>query len=215
MISTAKRTGARSAGSTSIHFEPTGLRGSTLPQLADQPSALGSVVALAMTTGRRRTGHGAELSIVTVCDGRIGDPVTWHDEPSPTLRRPRTAFAAVADDICAHLGNGPVVVHDFHKVAGRLDQLLPTWPPILVLNLRFPSGPFPTSAARGVVRLGSRRKFHVGRLSLRSSSASRALATAQLFMQITNIRTPGADCDDERLGSWCPPAVSHALRRTD
>jgi hypothetical protein len=157
--------------------------------------AHGPIVALAAATGFDRAGRGAELSIVTILDGAVGDPVTWADE-SYRLHRSRRgpgpeAFSDVVDDITAHLGAGPVVVYGARQNFALLDGLLPRWRPSTVIDLR----PSPLRPAL----LGSGHDLPAP--SRRGTSASRALATALRLVRITSMNASNT-AELRKIAPW-------------
>lgn len=96
------------------------------------------IAALALSRPGRLSG--AELSIVSILDGEIGDPVTWTDEPDGGSQAGRTSaletepFKAVVDDIGAHLPTGTVLVHRPDSELALLRRILPGWRPTLVVD---------------------------------------------------------------------------------
>lgn len=152
--------------------------------------AVGSVVALAVLAGHSRGRRSAELSVVTVFDGEIGDPVTWADESGTQCGThcPRGAaiFAGVADDIHAHLGSGPVVVHNAPQSLALLGRFLPHWRPAVVFDMRLLSRQFADTTARRPAFVGPQFEHSLAPSLRRSGSADRALATAHQFVRMTS-----------------------------
>lgn len=96
------------------------------------------IAALALSRpGRLNT---AELSIVSIHAGEIGDPVTWIDEPNGESQADRTSgfetwlFQAVIDDIGAHLPTGTVIIHRPGSVLALLRRILSGWRPALLVD---------------------------------------------------------------------------------
>lgn len=98
----------------------------------------GSIAALA--SSRPGGLHTAELSIVSILDGEIGDPVTWIDEPEGGLADRTSAhetplFEAVAEDIGAHLPTGVILIHRPDSALVLLQRVLPVSRPALVVDI--------------------------------------------------------------------------------
>lgn len=175
---------------TPSRLEPNAPATGALALSASVLPAVGSVVALNAPAGHGRRRRHDELSIVTVFDGEIGDPVIWADE----LCRPRGAhhapgaaiFAGVADDIHAHLGNGPVVVHNAVEVMGLLGRVLPHWRPTLVLDMRLLFPQFASASARRRAFIGPQLERSLAPSLRRGGSADRALAIAHQFVRMTS-----------------------------
>ncbi len=174
--------------STPVDRERSAWRAGALALRASRFPAFGSVVAVASRTGRSHPRRGAELSIVTLFDGEIGDPVTWIADgfaPSRLHRSPGAAFAKVAEDIYAHLGSGPIVVHDAPEVLRLLGRILPHWQPTMVFDMRALSRQFAVTSTHRSALVG-RSKRSLAALSRRSGSADQAMAAAHQFMRIAN-----------------------------
>lgn len=152
-------------------------------------SLLGPIVALAvLNRGRDR---GAELSIVSVYDGEIGDPVTWVDQPAPAPTRGCRAkegvraFSAVANDIRAHLSDDAVAIHGAPTVLELVRQILPGWRPKTVIDTLSLAQQVPLPANDlDIVRPRTERGTDPS--SGVSSPSSRALATARLLVHIAS-----------------------------
>lgn len=144
----------------------------------------GSITALASSTpGELRR---AELSIVSILDGEIGDPVTWIDEPEggmadlPSVREAR-AFEAVAEDIGAHLPVGAVLVHRPDSALTLLQQVLPAWRPTLVVDM-LGLAEYPQMSANrrhGTRDVTAAPEVEVGH----GATAERAVAIARLLVR--------------------------------
>jgi len=144
----------------------------------------GPIAALASSElGRAR---GAELSIVSILDGEIGDPVTWVDEPDGVggaggaSARGAAPFRAVADDIGAHLPTGTVLVHRPDSTLALLRRIFPGWRPAVVLNT-LPLTEHATMAAdrrQDTFSLAARPNAETGL----GATAERAVATARLLL---------------------------------
>jgi hypothetical protein len=145
-------------------------------------------VVLAVMTRLHRTQAVAELSVVTIFGGEIGDPVTWADE---SCAPGDAAFGAVADDIRAHLGSGPVIMYNAHRVLGQLSRIFPHWHPDAVFDMQLLSRQFAATVDHGPAPLNP-RPAHRPAPSQRTATASRALATAHHFLRVANARQPAA-----------------------
>ncbi|HTJ67909.1 MAG TPA: hypothetical protein VL551_10300 [Actinospica sp.] len=127
-----------------------------------------TAVALAV----RRQGAGqTELSLVSILDGQIGDPVTWAGRIA--LDSQAAPFAAVADDIRAHLGDGVLAIHGRRGALPLIRAILPGWRPATLVDTR--------SLAR-LVRCQSGPDFTPLRIELGRGAAARARATARLLI---------------------------------
>lgn len=117
-----------------------------------------SIAALASSRANRL--RAAELSIVSILNGEIGDPVTWIDKPDsgrPDRAPARAArpFQAVAEDIGAHLPIGAVFVHRPDSALALLARIQPKWRPALVVDALSLA-----EYARGVCGLLARHRPH-------------------------------------------------------
>jgi hypothetical protein len=144
--------------------------------------------ASALATSSGGAAAATELSVVSLLDGVVGDPVTWIDQPGSGDRDERGSayrardFRSVAEDIRAHLPDGAVVVHG---VGGSdltlIRRILPLWRPAMVLDT--------LSLAR---RAGLTPNCGLGALDDPEPNASicgaagRALATARLLLCLTD-----------------------------
>ncbi len=145
----------------------------------------GPIAALASSMpGQQR---GAELSIVSILDGEIGDPVTWIDEPESGVAdhasaREAPLFEAVAEDIGAHLPTGAVLLHRPDSALALLERVLPTWRPALVVDMLSLAEHAQRSAGRrhgiGHVMAGPSAEVGLG------ATAERAVATARLLLRL-------------------------------
>jgi len=128
-----------------------------------------------------------ELSVVSLLDGVVGDPVTWIGQPGTSVRngdgsahRPQE-FRSVAEDIRAHLPDGAGVVHGAGSNLPLIWRILPLWRPAMVVDtlslarqaglawgigLCTPEVPDPNSGS--------------------CDAAGRALATARLLLRLTD-----------------------------
>ena len=144
------------------------------------PIALpGNIVALAARGGP--DGAGAEVSLICVHDGRIGDPVTWAGQAGAESR---AAFAAVADDIRAHLGDGVVAVHGTGAALALITAILPGWRPTAVLDTRV--------LLWQARREGAHIDLGPARIERDHSTAARARATAALLVLVCETAVRGA-----------------------
>jgi hypothetical protein len=129
-----------------------------------------AVVALA---AHRQRGGDAELSLVCILDGRIGDPVTWAGQTASDIRI--APFATVADDIRAHLGDGVLAVHGHRGAVALIGAILPGWRPATLLDTR--------SLARLAIRhRDARSELASLRIEMARGAAARACATARLLV---------------------------------
>lgn len=153
----------------------------------------GPVAALASSRpGRLR---GAELSIVSILDGEIGDPITWMDEPKGSMVDHAAAseaplFEAVAEDIGAHLPTGVVLVHRPDSALALLRRALPWWRPALAVDTLSLAECTQTSADRHHV-IGNILAVPSAEAGLRAT-AERAVATAHLVLRL--LATPESIC---------------------
>lgn len=175
---------------TPSRLEPNSTTIGALALSASVLPAAGSVVAMNAQAGHGRHRHHDELSIVTVFDGKIGDPVTWAEEwrtSRGASHAPRAAILArVADDIHAHLGNGPVVVHNAVEVLGLLGRVLPHWRPTLVLDMRLLYPESEAASARQPTYIGPQLERSLAPSLRRDGSADQALAIAHQFVRMTS-----------------------------
>jgi hypothetical protein len=126
--------------------------------------------AVALAVHRQGAGD-TELSLVSILNGRIGDPVTWAGQ----ITLAGAPFAAVADDIRAHLGNDVLAIHGCRGTLPLIGAILPGWRPATLLDTR--------SLARMAVRhRGTRSELASVRIELGRGAAARARATARLLI---------------------------------
>lgn len=152
----------------------------------------GSIAALASS---RPSGlHRAELSIVSILDGEIGDPVTWIDEPEGgpadrTSAHETPLFEAVAEDIGAHLPTGVILVHRPDFVFALLRRILHRWRPALMVDAQSLAEYAQTSAdsCHGTGHVAANPSAEVGL----GTTAERAVATARLLLRL--VGAPGDD----------------------
>jgi hypothetical protein len=142
-----------------------------------------------------------ELSIVSILDGEIGDPVTWIDEPDEgswldcASALKAEPFQAVVDDIGAHLPTGTVLVHGADPVFALLRRILSSWRPTLVVDtLRLAE-----HAQVSTQRYGDTSQFAAGPNTAVShgSTAGRAVATAQVSLRLIGQSRPHCDLEQE------------------
>jgi hypothetical protein len=144
---------------------------------------------------------GVELSIVSILDGEIGDPVTWIDEPdgvswldrAPALKA--EPFQAVVDDIGAHLPTGTVFVHGTGPVFALLRPILPGWRPALVVD---------TLSLAEYAKVSTQRYGGTSQLAADpnaadglGATAGRAVATAQLSLRLIGQNRPHCALEQE------------------
>lgn len=146
----------------------------------------GPIAALASSRpGRLR---GAELSIVSIFDGEMGDPVTWIarlEGDSPLDRAPALTaepFQAVVDDIGAHVPTGTILVHGTDPVLTLLRRILPGWRPALEVDtLRLAEyAKVSTQHYGDTSQFAADPNAEVGL----SAAAGRAVATARLSLRL-------------------------------
>lgn len=130
----------------------------------------GAAVALAV---HRQAGGDIELSLVCILDGRIGDPVTWADQTALDIRT--TPFAAVADDIRAHLGEGVLAIHRRREALALIGAILPGWRPSTVLDTR-------SLVQLAIRHRDARSELASVRIDMAHGAADRARATARLLV---------------------------------
>lgn len=161
----------------------------------------GPIAALA-SSGPDRL-RGAELSIVSIFDGEIGDPVTWIDEPGgvggaghvSTLEA--DVFRAVADDIGAHLPTGAVLVDRSASTLALLRQIFPWWRPAIVVDS--------LSITEHAQALVDRHQDTISPAAAPNTeaglatTADRAVATARLLLRlIDTLKSGHPDCGLEQ-----------------
>jgi hypothetical protein len=144
----------------------------------------GSIAALA--SSRPGGPRSAELSIVSILDGEIGNPITWIDEPEGApadhaSRREMPLFEAVAEDIGAHLPTGVILVHRPDFVFTLLRRVLPRWRPTLMVDVQsLAQYAQPSADSRhGAGRVTANPSAEVGL----GTTAERAVATARLLLR--------------------------------
>jgi hypothetical protein len=156
-----------------------------------------AAVALA---AHRQTGGITELSLVGILDGRIGDPVTWVGQTVSGIRA--APFAAVADDIRAHLGDGVLAIHGRRGALALIGAILPGWRPATLLDTR--------SLARLATRhRDGRSELASVRIEFARGAAARARATARLLVLACEA---GTECGSRRSALAEGTAVPGALR---
>jgi len=148
------------------------------------------ITALASSSPDHR--RGAELSIVSVLNGEIGDPVTWIDEPDDgradcASTHGAGLFKAVAEDIGAHLPMGFVVIRRPDPALALLRQVLPPWRPALVVDALDLVAPTPRTAGHVQgVRYGMTDPTAEVALG---TTADRAVAVARLLLDLLGLTT--------------------------
>ena len=155
--------------------------------------------AAALATSSGDAAAATELSVVSLLDGVVGDPVTWIHQPGSPFRdghgsahRARE-FRSVAEDIRAHLPDGAVIVHGAGSNLALIRRILPLWRPAMVLDT--------LSLAR---QAGLAPSCGLGTLddpdpnSGSCGAAGRALATARLMLRLTDV-LPGLGFTQARL----------------
>ncbi|GAA2046341.1 hypothetical protein GCM10009839_58300 [Catenulispora yoronensis] len=141
----------------------------------------------ALATSSGDAAFAAELSVVSLLDGVIGDPVTWIDQPGPSAgdgrgptRRARE-FRSVAEDIRAHLPDGAVVVHGAGSNLALIRRILPLWQPAMVLDTLSLAKRAGLTPSWGPCTLDNPDPN-----SGSCGAAGRALATARLLLRLTD-----------------------------
>lgn len=131
--------------------------------------------------------RGAELSIVSMLHGQIGDPVTWIDQPDDgragcASTHGAGLFKAVAEDIGAHLPTGFVVIHRPDPALALLRQVLPPWRPALVVDALDLIARIPRASGdlQGIRYGMADPTFEVGL----GTTAERARAVARLLLHL-------------------------------
>ncbi len=143
----------------------------------------------------------AELSIVSIFDGEIGDPVTWIDEPDggswlDRVPAPKVEpFQAVVDDIGAHLPTGTVVVHGTDPVVALLRRILPGWRPALVVDTLT----LAEYAQASTQHYGDTSQFAADPYAAvgLGATAGRAVATARLSLRLIGQNRPHCALEQE------------------
>lgn len=128
--------------------------------------------AVALAAHRQAAGS-IELSVVSILGGRIGDPVTWAGQGMSDGRA--GAFAAVAEDIRAHLGDGILAIHGHRGALSLIDAILPGWRPATLVDTR-------TLARLAVRHRSAWPQLASVRAELGRGAAARARATARLLV---------------------------------
>ncbi|NUQ99455.1 MAG: hypothetical protein HOY79_23835 [Streptomyces sp.] len=149
--------------------------------------------AAALAVSRFGATAATELSVVSLLDGVVGDPVTWLDQPGPADQDGRGSahrarnFRSVAEDIRAHLPDGAVVVHGANSSLMLIRRMLPLWRPEMVLDT--------LSLAR---RAGLPNCDDPAIVGGTCGAAARALATAHLLLRLADA-LPGSGFSEGRV----------------